>query len=983
MVINEGMTPRAFNDGIYYNNDTSFEVNPAIQVCYWSNGWPGYYVASAKKISEAGHQMINTHGDYYWVLGKNQCTAKKASEFDYTNFPGNSVLSDASGAMFCIWCDDPDAEDAATVIEKSADALAAFGTTLPQEEAYEGITVHPVGEDGKEISNISVTAPDLTSVTVTDVTESAELVTGSDVVAYMAYDIQPETAEGAYDGEAQVMLPVPENWKPENVRGFVQETGGSITIIEGKYQNGTYTFVMPHFSVGGVLLLETKDIQDKGNITVSVGGKQTEYLYQLPTNPENFTVEYDPAGVVNVSIGSTHHNAQGPETVLALGDNTSLAGNGEYVIASNGQLLVYNNGAVSAARLPAHGEQIDESMIWTIENKSLNRYTIRNGGYYLTADDEGNLSLSGSQATWKHDDNGFYQTKAAHIFWAENYYLTYNNSWKAEKNGQNSLYSIGTTTIGGTSENWDATITFTGKTVGEADVLIDGQYLYHVTVTEVDLSGINQKVEFWITNQTVTAGGATSMQLNAGVDSIYSEDGALFSDVVHNKGISDGGNEVSIWKGTRLEYGHHQIKLGDDQTLNGDDFTRIRYWNGTWAILTDSGWKEVSTTDQLVAYYLQKTEITREVTTNVVDWGQSYAEWKEGIDNRWFWNGYVESGKKFVFLDFAVVYEDGTQNPNSFPVDNTWFFHFDGNSAYNPRRLGAITFDETEQFEIWKVTEQDGTCTGYTSARNFKPTYSGEEKVVWNEDMGGAPHIDQLLFYANRSGKLIRVYVRAKATEDSLTVRYVDRTAGNKEFYSYNISVAEGTVFDPNFGLQGENTLVNNTVVNIKGIPQDVTAELSRLTEIGEQYRFSDYTCVQVVRSEDGKEVTLYYTFSNTKDFVVDFGLPVDITFAQLGIQDVTTGTVEGAEYGSASVTNGVLHYVPTTVLKETETLQLTVNGVTHTIYLYPATTVYYEQGFADYSGTGWTGATSYTGGGLTQAAEVPLRLRSRLQQRF
>ena len=990
VVIYEGMTPRAFNDGIYYHNDTSFEVNPAIQVCYWSNGWSGYEVASAKTISEAGHQMINTHGDYYWVLGNPnaQCDAEKAKTFNYESFMG-STISNPEGAMFCIWCDDPDAEDAATVIEKSADALAAFGAKLPQ-DTYEGITVHPMGEDGTEISNISVTAPDLVSVTVTDVTESAELVTGSDVVAYMAYDIQPETAEGAYGDEAQVMLPVPENWKPENVRGFVQETGGSITIIEGKYQNGTYTFVMPHFSVGGVLLLETKDIQNMGRVTVSVGGtNQTQISGLLAKLGETYTVTGD--GDVSVTVENSDPiggSEGGSKTVLGA-PVTSFKNGEQYVIASGNNALSYKKDqsgfpsyntyyAFSNAGINATvGADAPDSAIWTISSSD--------GGYTISTEIDGRIyyvsgstKLSTVPFVWTYSGGKFYVSQD--WLWNTTYYLYYDNGWKVSESRTGSdltVYPLEQQTITPSEPTYTATITFTGVSVGTATVLVDDQYQYTVEVTDVDLSGINQKVEFWITNQTVTAGGATSMQLNAGVDSIYSEDGALFSDVVPNKGISDGGNEVSIWKGTRLEYGHHQIKLGDDQTLNGDDFTRIRYWNGTWAILTDSGWKEVSTTDQLVAYYLQKTEITQEVTTNVVDWGQPYSEWKnggfspEGDDNNWFWDRYVENVSKFVFLDFAVVYEDGTQNPNSFPVDNTWFFHFDGNSASNPRRLGAITFDETEQFEIWKVTEQDGTCTGYTSARNFKPTYSGEEKVVWNEDMGGAPHIDQLLFYANRRGKLIRVYVRAKATEDSLTVRYVDRTAGNKEFYSYNISVAEGTVFDPNFGLQGENTLVNNTVVNIKGIPQDVTAKLSRLTEIGEQYRFSDYTCVQVVRSEDGKEVTLYYTFSNTKDFVVDFGLPVDITFAQLGIQDVTTGTVEGAEYGSASVTNGVLHYVPTTVLKETETLQLTVNGVTHTIYLYPATTVYYEQGFADYSGTGWTGATSYTGGGLTQAAEV------------
>ena len=67
---------------------------------------------------------------------------------------------------------------------------------------------------------------------------------------------------------------------------------------------------------------------------------------------------------------------------------------------------------------------------------------------------------------------------------------------------------------------------------------------------------------------------------------------------------------------------------------------------------------------------------------------------------------------------------------------------------------------------------------------------------------------------------------------------------------------------------------------------------------------------------------------------------------------------------------NSELHYVPEEVMAGTETLQLTVNGVTHTIYLYPATTVYYEQGFADYDNS-WTGATNYTGNGMTQAAEV------------
>ena len=245
--------------------------------------------------------------------------------------------------------------------------------------------------------------------------------------------------------------------------------------------------------------------------------------------------------------------------------------------------------------------------------------------------------------------------------------------------------------------------------------------------------------------------------------------------------------------------------------------------------------------------------------------GQTYYEWRYTNDNRWFWDGYVENGSKYVFLDFAVVYEDGTQNPSSFPVNNTMFFHFDGCSASNPRVLGAISFTENEDYEIWKVTVQDGTSTGYRAPSYFSSTYSGEEEVVWSEEMGGTPHIDSLSYVANRSGKLVRVYVRAKVTEDSLTVHYIDETSGNNEFYNYNIAVREGTTFDRGFDRGSDrNTLVNNTVVNIRGVTQTVTADLSQMTEIGAQYRYSDYTCVRVELSPDYKEVFLYYTFSNT-----------------------------------------------------------------------------------------------------------------------
>ena len=132
VVIRRGLTPRAFNDGIYYKNDTAVSINKAIQVCYWSSGWCGYHLAPAALIAQQGHELINTNGDYYWVLGGTECTPEKAAQFSDTVYPGGTAPKPA-GSMFCIWCDTADADGADGgdgVVKRAADAITAFGNAM-------------------------------------------------------------------------------------------------------------------------------------------------------------------------------------------------------------------------------------------------------------------------------------------------------------------------------------------------------------------------------------------------------------------------------------------------------------------------------------------------------------------------------------------------------------------------------------------------------------------------------------------------------------------------------------------------------------------------------------------------------------------------------------------------------------------------------------------------------------------------------------
>ncbi len=168
---------------------------------------------------------------------------------------------------------------------------------------------------------------------------------------------------------------------------------------------------------------------------------------------------------------------------------------------------------------------------------------------------------------------------------------------------------------------------------------------------------------------------------------------------------------------------------------------------------------------------------------------------------------------------------------------------------------------------------------------------------------------------------------------------------------------------------------MNGEVTNLKGNIQTVSADLSTLPALSAQYRYSDYTCVEVTRSEAdaetgtpaGKEVYLYYTFNSKHTFVVDFGVPLKIGAKDINLSETgwTTAKVNNvseyeALYGTAKISlNEGLTYTLTKPMQGVETLQVTLGKegekpATHTIYLVPATTVYYEQNVATYS-DGWS----------------------------
>ena len=612
----------------------------------------------------------------------------------------------------------------------------------------------------------------------------------------------------------------------------------------------------------------------------------------------------------------------------------------------------------------------------TAEETYSNPTTIRVGK--LKCGENGNYENTGY---YYNVNNSYYPLYAAYSYW-DGYTLAYlyNDNVMPIDGSYRYLNTI-TVYSKSTTEAIPAstTVTFKGLKTGTTTVTI-GNTTYTINVVVEDLSKVTPlTVEYWITNRQVTAENATSKKIKATDSNVYSESGAKFSGLVPATGTQSN-NEMVLWKGTRLTDDKKQTdKSGVDRTKSGADFTYIRYWNSKWSFSSDGKkWKDFNDTDQVVAYYLQQTHVTDEITTDVVDWGvvphTSY------------------NSSDFVLVDYAVEYENGLRTPDSFSVtgktqafhcdnkDNT-SVHYDNSAKKYYRTIGMLKAEENENFEVYMITltpNSDNTAAKVASNANQANNYSykGTEKVVWvdkEEDLGdfsaesthhkdykvgGEPIVDHLNIY-NQQAMLVTYYIRTKKTPDALSVHYIDDTT-KAEFYSYNIAVNKGTVFNEGIALNDpwKQALKNGEVINIKDKTQTVSADLATMPSISGKYRNAEYECVKIERLDKGKTLKLYYKFNKSHSFVIDYGRPLEIKATDIGIETGTwtsSSTTDG-KFGTAKAENGVLTYTPTKILTEPDSITLTLKTndeeeqVTHIINIYPATTVYYEEGFASFN---------------------------------
>jgi hypothetical protein len=1047
LIKNAGMTPMAFNDGIYFaNNTSSGTFDTDIVICYWSNGWNGYTPMPASDLASKGFKMVNTNGSYYWVLGKTdaQCSASKAKDFDIKSFPG-STINNPSGAMFCIWADYPGAETEASVISKTADTIAAFGATLPKIDDNKTVS--------DEATGVSVTAPGLTGITVAAVDKGTEL-DGKKVAG--AWNIELTTENGSYTGSAAVKVPLDGNWTGCTITaGVMNENGGIDYGKDYDIKDGFLTFTAPHFSTVVVLA----EPQQKSLVVPTNGTKTVEENGNLT----GYTPEYSKNGIVKLDMSYASNVTTMTFTGLANGDVSVTVGNLVY------QITVTNESYSSKKTITvAVGGTVPDTVDGEVSStytddfvsvKTETKNTTATPYYERAALDEGEFYLSNNandtapsvKVTLAAMDNGQYSVYSSTYYrylkgtyrtimgfgwWSldvakstSQVGLTISESAKgavviSQKVTNSGQQTTAYLTLSGSdfaasetettlylykyvkpTASKQTTISFTGKQVGTTQVVI-GDVLYTIVVEDKAPDGAmtntSLTLEYWITNSMVYDGTSTSTNHTKSITTTTT--GANTDEGIAIEGIApspaytffDGRVTVYYWQAMRLDKDNKQTDTsGDDETADGTTFTHVRYHAGAWQYKTlDGTWHYFLSTDQAVAYYLQKTEVTKEVETYVKDWGYGTAGTTPN----------TSSGKGQVALTVAVVYPDGTVSPaerDMYSKSTTIFNYWDG------RDIGIIAPKNNEDYTISKITVTDGnrksnstenvwytsdTITWEKTTLDDEVTEWYNEREVWNKSSGTTPMVNgkssKETWSAKNTAKLVLIYLEAAEKESNLNVVYYDDTY-SKEIISSQIVMSYTQGQEPPTylnSLQNNGTVTPGTitladeayVTNSSGVNQTFNKNVATVPGVAAQYRSGLYKYVSAEISEDGKTLTLHYKISANnlkKYYVVDFGLPVqfeltdlvdDTNLRKVRISTVTDGNVTYDE------TTKTFTYTPTGVLKSLATASIAISytGAQEailTVGFIPASTVYYEEGFASYSANWVSEGTAH---GARQAKE-------------
>lgn len=603
-------------------------------------------------------------------------------------------------------------------------------------------------------------------------------------------------------------------------------------------------------------------------------------------------------------------------------------------------------------------------------------------GYTLVGQDWDNTIK-----TAKNDNDKYWQLSAEGN-------LVYKKTKKGVSLSNGSTPSLSETSISNlytpdVSTKDGTTVTIHSGTQGTTTFELD-DITYTVKVKPQETEGKEYKIARFITNTWINeeannsnSNGTYAYTTVKAIDLALEEGKALKDLLPADENLRTIENEeVKFWKGTYHPEGHHQFwrDTGKNATPPDEDFwiwakdnnytgqtgaldktseepkygigefgvkdyQYIRFWGNRWQVSNDrENWWSVGVNDQIVARYMQVTDVTEEITTTVRDWGAA---------------DFAGNTENYALLDFAVKYEAGsvTPSPDSYFLNGKTIIYETGEGKQTKiykegddryRWVDNIIAENKGDREVYMITltPSNGECG---ASKNAKYTYNYEkEQIVWLEDAtqphpnmpihedfmwgevpdastkldemegdvipdgktswtdfpgtDGVPYVSHVDIL-NKNGMLVTYYIRAK--QGNLNVHYWEWNGEGvepEEFYQIPIisDADKSPCFDPEFAMDLNNedyNLIHNMVYSNTGAEVWVTAKLEDLPAVPNKYKDGTYRLYMAERrnteESQGRDVDIYYAKKSTDRYVVaDFGLPLEITW-----QNVLKGDISDEDY--------------------------------------------------------------------------------------
>lgn len=985
----------------------------------------------------SGTSDRNTGKIYTFNLdSSNRMTLGNTYAVNGSNYYGYSCLTKLSNG------------NAGLLYEPAVSASACQITYTEIEKSELGISETEVTVT-EETSGVTATAVGLTSITA-DVTNVDSVSTD-----YTAYNVTLNG--GDYTSSAKVVVPLTgalQNKAENELTGFVVEANGEITKIAGKKTNDgkSYMFTSPHFSVVGVMAVdtngETDTIPEEYKGTINRGSGSTKY--QLVTNGANGIVSDNEYLIVSSNSGTAYAlNSSGSRvrvsisdgTISSLSDSTCVFtfeangsgynikdsagtylyptatrswGSWSYSLSTNQSsaqaVTVSGTSSVTMSRSVTYIWNSTTSYIrynngFSASNNSSNLYIFKRvtepAGYITdisklqeqitvaSAYTDSSLYTSDSWAVLQEAltaaqglKSDIYETEeeastAQDTIDAATYALV-----QAIAGLKEAPHTIEVTVYeGGTAEYTQltsdaaitkqpdsniATVTVSGKNVTISGVksgtttAVVGVTTYNITVEErppyvdIDTTPITvgtsgAKAEGQKVTKLTTSVGVSATLIASGATSWESGDTSIAT--VDSNGVVKG-----------ISAGETTVTAVIDEVPYTIPVVVVEGTGSTSGALYDLYIAETLNTN---AYYSINCSSDL-VQTQEGEW--IYCRLSSTASALDFFAA-PEKGYALTFM--AAPGSDGKYaalNDKEDPT-NTLFYTDSAYAGYGQiEPFGAAVVQAMIKAALDKNPSCDGAM-GFTrlnanpvsficSFRSRKlPTV--EKEII---SVNGDEYTENMLA---SEGDVIKYkvtvtqYVTANSDEEDskeaitftdpiLTDKLSGAVFTDNNSATHSVDLSSGKV-------SAEKTYSYEVSYTIKD--SDLDTDIVNRVDLTYDYS-ANYSSGSFAGSAEAEALVKAYTFI-PKDLVVDFGLPLTVDYNGMATDgsaftgklryNIVSGT---ATYGDVSVANNSVTYTPNTVLRDVDTVILTnTNGNTFTFKVYPATTVYYEEGFASLEG--------------------------------